>query len=80
MKTEKLWYTPAEVARLFGISERAVIRWCKAGHLGARKVGRKLWRIPKASVASLEGKSASLEGKAVSDSLKAAPEAAKRST
>jgi excisionase family DNA binding protein len=35
----------SEVAKLLGVAERTVRRWCKAGKIPARRVGEKLWLV-----------------------------------
>ena len=39
------FYTPAEIAELFGVTRRTVYFWIRGGHLPALKLGPKIWQI-----------------------------------
>ena len=40
---KKPYYSPKEIAELFGVNNRCVYRWIKEGKLAAAKIGQ--WRI-----------------------------------
>lgn len=50
------WTSPQVAARYFGVSDRTILNWIKAGQLEGVRVGPRLWRIP---VAALEAPIAS---------------------
>lgn len=48
------WLTPKQVAEMFGVTERAVRKWCRRGTLKAVQPGgpRGDWRIPRSQFAA----------------------------
>lgn len=49
------WLSMGEVAAYFGVSERSVRRMIAAGELDAKRIGKRLLRVPRASVLALAG-------------------------
>lgn len=50
MTQEPQYYTVEEVARILGVDEETVRRWCRQGKIpGVKRFGRE-YRIPKASI------------------------------
>lgn len=40
----------AEAARILAVSEKSVYRWCAAGLLPAKRLGRRTWRIKRSAL------------------------------
>lgn len=52
LKTERMYYTPKEVAAMLGFDYWTILRWMKSGKLEAVKIG-KGYRISKESLEKL---------------------------
>jgi excisionase family DNA binding protein len=45
-ETKKMYLSPKEAARILGVHEETILRWCKAANpLKAKKIGGR-WKIP----------------------------------
>jgi excisionase family DNA binding protein len=41
----RVFYTPAQIAEMFGVTRRTVYSWITNGHMPATKAGPKLWQV-----------------------------------
>lgn len=48
---DKAFYTPKELAELFGVDQNTVYVWIRTGKIKAVKIGQ--WKIPKESLQKL---------------------------
>lgn len=50
MITQTAYWTPDELAGRLGVTPNLVRKMCAAGQLEARRVGKRLWRIPERAI------------------------------